>query len=185
MKQGRPKRPRLFLRNRRSETEALSPLLSALRSEAPPEGLLQSIEREVEGVPADRRRGAAARVGQVTISIAAACMGVAAIILAGPQADVTDLRDPTGRAVAQIRQEDGDAFVKLLSGRVDPNADKSWHLWGLPSTAGVAVHLGLLADSELAIANPEAYAGFAISMEDRGFSGDRPVGPVIPLVAEN
>lgn len=97
----------------------------------------------------------------------------------------TTLIDPTGRAVAQIHKQNGDARVRLLSGSVAGDAEKSWHLWGIVSAEAGPVHIGALTDAGLAIRNPARFLGYAISMEDRSFSGDRPVGPVLALTTEN
>lgn len=115
---------------------------------------------------------------------AAVCIGITVLFLQSGSREDIALLDPTGRPVAHVRQDGGRAYVKLLEGSATRDAEKLWHLWGMDPSERLPVHIGVLLEADLMIEKPERFAGYAVSMEDRGFAGTRPVGPFIALTAE-
>lgn len=180
MRRRRQSGRRRIWRRTHGRNDALSPFLSAIRPETPPEGLLQSIEREIESVgdkPIARRRCAWA---SAILPLAAALGGIA-ILGAVLLTDRTELVDPSGRTVVRLETRGETGTARLLGGRVAAENSKSWHLWGIVAAEQTPVHLGALAGNGILLETPERISGFAISLEDNGFSGTSPVGPVLLL----
>ena len=181
MRRKRQSGRRRIWRKAHRRSDALSPVLSAIRPETPPEGLLQSIEREIESTGrkprARRKRAWAASM----FPLAAAIAGIA-ILGAVLSTDRTDLLDPAGRPVARLETRGETTTARLLGARVAVESSKSWHLWGIVSDGQPSVHLGAFAARDISLQTPERFAGFAISLEEKGFSGASPAGPVLPLL---
>lgn len=167
---------RIFAK-RPSSDPTLHPLLSAVKPELPPEGLLQSIERALEENEEHVRQRSARWPGPLILSTAAAVLVIAAFGLA-QTTQRTTLVDPAGRAVALLERKNSTTTVRWLA-RAE-SGDMAWHIWGMMPTGG-PVHLGTLDNSGVIIDSPERFTGLAMSLEENAFSETTPKGPVVIL----
>ena len=173
-------------RDKRNAEQALRPLLMSLDSAAPPEGLLRAIERRIDGLSSEhaRRRKDVFWCFKVPIaaSLVAWVFGAHRFL---PQPPQIVLIDPSGMPVAQLQAYGSEAIVRLTAPSKDRRAKKMWHLWGLRPLGARPVFLGLLGANGLRVFGFEDFVGFAMSLEDVGFTDDLPVGPVLVLSEAN
>ncbi len=171
---------KFILRGARRRRDLLYPSLQALPLETPPEGLLEKIERDLEGRRPLARPDRPWRYGifhLAPVVALAIVLLVAYSLWSGP----TILFDPAGRAVAHLKVQNGSAKARLIVEEVNPHAEKVWHLWGLAMAGEAPVHIGALSSSDLVVAQFHDLAGLAISLEPLEFRGDTPTGPVLKL----
>ena len=166
-------------RQRRRREVELRPLLQAVETEAPPEGLLQSIERRIEALDESRPRARCFDFGWVALPVATAAL--AAWLLFGPVPERSYFVDPAGREVAHLVSARDGLLIRMqaMGGSVD--AQMAWHLWGIDPALDAPVHVGSFESGEIHVASLDRFSGFAMSLEDLGFSGDAPAGLVVAL----
>ena len=154
-------------------------LLSAVDPVAPPEGLLRDIERCIDAeAPA---RSAWSWVARPAFAAVAIAVLVVPVILLMPSEQ--GLLDPSGREVAVLAMEGGTAVIRSKGGS-GGGGQMAWHLWGVGKTE-TPVYLGRLDRAGVSVPDLQQFTGFAISLEAASFAGDRPLGPVVPLILEN
>lgn len=159
----------------------LSPLLTAVEDASPPEGLLSTIEREIDEMPSGRKAGAAPLRNPIVLSSGfAAAAGLAFVVNLGP-ADRSVLLDPAGRPTATLEFKGDLAEVRWQAGPASGDSAKTWHLWGLTGPKAPPTYLGPLGQHGLVVPDASRFVGFAMSLETAAFSGDRPLGPVLAL----
>lgn len=166
------------LRRQRRRRDALSPLLRAVEKEAPPEGLLLSIEQALDDAPAapeTSRRALLAGFAGVGVALAGVWW-----LVAGAGRHVW-LIDPIGRPVVRLTTRNGVTRGRMSVAPVSSETDQGWHLWGLSDVA--PVHLGAFENGGVVLANAR-FDRFAVSLERAGFAGAQPLGPVVVLSAQ-
>ena len=166
-------------RQRRRREVELRPLLQAVETEAPPEGLLQSIERQIEALDGGRPHARRINLGWFAFPVATAAL--AAWFLLGPVPEHSYFVDPAGREVAELIAVREGLVIRMqaMGGSVD--AQMAWHLWGIDPALDAPVHVGSFEGGEIHVASLDRFSGFAMSLEDLGFSGDAPAGLVVAL----
>lgn len=175
------------IRRKADQTEqALHPLLAAVETATPPEGLLRQIERRIDDLSPKRRRFRQPKLRWLAVPITSSLVaGAIAAYGLLPLQPHRLLVDPTGMPVAQLETQGNVTTVRLAANPETSETGKTWFLWGLGVEQQPPVALGALAENGFEVRGFDGFAGFAMSLEDTGFAGKVPTGPVLVLTLEN